>query len=253
MLMALCRNTCDVIYSEARKTTLGARICSVQLSPCFLKQAYPKLTITARCKDRLSILVTRKVVINDDRRFLAIEDELDQIDACCINLFRHEHLLDIFWELSEGAQGSQEVAVSELSLVNVVGLDTVLEDVDWVVDLSGASPRKGVIHSTVNLIINSWIVERGTLRTEIGVGIRLACFNSPLNESLHLVCLHLLLCEGVQRLLASGFNDWLGSITRRRVAASNVSAFYHFPLFLYMLDILGDTLGETSCSLIATS
>ena len=100
MLMALCGDTRDVIDSEARKTTLSARICPVQLSPCFFKQAYPKLTITACGKDRLSILVTGKEVINNNWRFLTIKDEPNQIDACCIDLFRHEHLLDIFWELS---------------------------------------------------------------------------------------------------------------------------------------------------------
>ena len=184
--MALCRNTHDVIRSEARKTALCSSICPVQLRPSFLKQAHPKLAITASSKDRLSIH-TREEVINDNRRFLAIEDEFDHVNACCIYLFRHKHLLDTFWELSKGAQGSQEVTVSKLSLIDVVGLNSILENVNRVVDLSGTPPRERVIEAPVNLIINSWIIERGALRFEIGVCIRHARGNSPFHESLHLV------------------------------------------------------------------
>ena len=73
----------------------------MQLCPSFLEYADPKLAITARRKARLPICTTWEEIIDDDRRFLAIEEKLDHVNACCINLFRHKHLLDAFGELSQ--------------------------------------------------------------------------------------------------------------------------------------------------------
>ena len=103
VLMTLWRYTHDVTGRKAWKTTLSSCICSMQLRPSFLEQAHPEFTITASSKARLSIRTTWKEIINDDRRFLAIEEKFDQVNACWIYFFGYKHLHDAFRELSKRA------------------------------------------------------------------------------------------------------------------------------------------------------
>ena len=117
----------------------------MELRPSFLEQAHPDLTITTRSEAGLPVRTARQEIINDDGRFLAIEEKLDQVNACSIDLFRHEHLLDALGELGQRAQGSQEVTVAKLSLIDIVGLDSILEDIRRFVDLPGTLPCEGVV------------------------------------------------------------------------------------------------------------
>ena len=87
--------------SEARKATLGSRICSMKLRPSFFEQANPEFTITASSKARLSISTTWEEIIDNDRRFLAIEEKFDHVNACSIDFFRYKHLHDAFRELGQ--------------------------------------------------------------------------------------------------------------------------------------------------------
>ena len=143
--MTLGRYTHDVTGCEAWKTALGPRICSMQLRPSFLEQTDPKFAITARRKARLSVLSTWEEIIDNDRRFLAIEEKFDHVNACCIYFFRYKHLHDAFRELGQRAQGSQEIAITKLTLIDVIGLDSILKYISRFVYLAGTLPCERIV------------------------------------------------------------------------------------------------------------
>ena len=143
--MTLGRYTHDVTGCKAWKTALSSRICSMQLRPSFLEQADPKFAITARRKARLSVFCTWEEIIDNDRRFLAIEEKFDHVNACCIYFFRYKHLHDAFRELGQRAQGSQEIAITKLTLINVIGLDSILKYIGRLVYLTSTFPCERVI------------------------------------------------------------------------------------------------------------
>ena len=124
----------------------------MQLSPGFFEKRYPDFSVAARGESGIAILGHWQVIINDHRGLLAVQKEADQVDASLVNLLSHEHLFDAFGELSERAKRSQIVAVAKLTLVDIVRFYTVLEYINWLVDLAGAFPLKRVIRLLVHFV-----------------------------------------------------------------------------------------------------
>ena len=99
------------------------------------------------------------MIIDNNRRFLTVQEEHDHVNTGFVDLFCNEHGFDALRELCQRAQRGQEVAISELTLVDVVRLNTVLENVDRVEDLTGSLPFKRVESSLVNIHVDVLIVE----------------------------------------------------------------------------------------------
>ena len=72
----------------------------MELGPGFLEETDPKLIISASREARLAISSNREMLVHNNRRFLTIEEELNQVNTCLIDSLGHKHLLDAIWELS---------------------------------------------------------------------------------------------------------------------------------------------------------
>lgn len=102
----------DVRLSEARETTLCARICPVQLSPGLLEDADPDLTIAAGSKCRLSTPFNWQVIIHDDWSLHTVDVEDNHVDAGGIDLLRDEDASDAIFKFGQRAERRQEVTVA---------------------------------------------------------------------------------------------------------------------------------------------
>ena len=132
----------------------------MEFGPGLLEETDPKFTIPARCKARLTVGAHWKVIIDNDGGLLAVQVKNDHVDSSLVDLLSHEHLLDAFGELGQRAQSGQEVAVTELTLIDVIRFNAVLEYVNWVENLAGALPFKRVECPCVNFFIDTWVVKR---------------------------------------------------------------------------------------------
>ena len=132
----------------------------MKLGPSFFKDTDPEFAVPARGETRLAIRSYRKVIIDNNGCFLAIQEENYHVDSSLVNLLSDEHLFDTIRELSQRAESGQEITISELTLIDVIWLNTILKNVDWVEDLAGAFPFERVERSRVNVPINVWVVQR---------------------------------------------------------------------------------------------
>ena len=160
MLMTLRWNSHNVRSCKAWQATLCPCVSSMELGPGLLEETNPDFAVPARCKARLAIGTHRKMIIDNNGSLLTVQVENDHVDSSLVNLLSQEHLLDAIGKLGQRAQSGQEVAVTELTLVDVVGFNAVLENVDWVEDLAGALPFERVERPRVNVSIDGWVVKR---------------------------------------------------------------------------------------------
>ena len=137
---ALTGDAHDVAGSKAGKATLSTGIRPMELRPCLLEEADPELPVTASRKDGLSSSVHRKVIVYDYRHLIAIDVEPYKVDTGLVDLLGVKEGLYAVRELGQRTQGCQEVAVAQLALVDVIGLNPTFKDVNRVEDLTGPLP-----------------------------------------------------------------------------------------------------------------
>ena len=206
MLVRLRGHAHDVRGCEARQATLRPRIGAMELGPGLFEETNPELTVSARRERWLTIGSAWQVLIDEDRRFLSVQEESNHVDARLVDLLGDKHGLDSLWELGERAQRGQKVAVAQLALVDVVRLDAVLEDEQRVVDVTGTLPSEFVVGRGVCLQVYFRIVERLAFWRELRVSPRLSLLNNLVHLALHGEALSFLLVERGLRLLRHGLD-----------------------------------------------
>ena len=83
---------------------------------------------------------------------MPIQEEFDQVDACGIDLLSQEHGPDAVRHFGQRAQSGQKVAIAQAPLIHIIGLNTVLKDVQLIVDLTCPLPAVAVVSLDVNLV-----------------------------------------------------------------------------------------------------
>lgn len=73
----------------------------------------------------VSVLVQGEEVIDNDSDGHAESIEVDGVDSVSVDIIVEEHLLDGAWDLSHSGGGGKEPTVTELTLLDVVRVDTV--------------------------------------------------------------------------------------------------------------------------------
>lgn len=170
---------------KRRPTTLCARVRSMELRPSFLKQRNPDFLSFTWCKRDSPILIYWQIVINHDRSPDSVDVEVHQVAACRVYLFSVEKMLDSFGFFGQRTQNRKEIAVPKCPLLNIVRINSIRENSDWIVDFASSFPRMLSETSTriINFRIQNWF--RARLKCWICPG--LASCNNIVNESFRLL------------------------------------------------------------------
>ena len=123
----------------------------MKLGPGLLEETDPELVVSACRKRWLSFGVAGEEFINEYGRFLTIQEESHHVDASLVHLLGDEHGLDALGELSQRAQGGEEVAVAKCTLVDIIRLNTILKDVDRVEYLTSSLPCELIESVTISI------------------------------------------------------------------------------------------------------
>ena len=100
----------------------------MNLCPCFLKQHYPQLISISLREAWFSIAVTWNMVIDNNGLSLSIFVHSNSIYALLVHLLGDKHPHDSLGVLGQHRDGTQEVTVTQGSLLDVGGLDVSEED-----------------------------------------------------------------------------------------------------------------------------
>ena len=98
----------------------------VDLGPGLLHDEDPEL-IAIGTRKHEAVVESWEEVINHDTLMLSIFGQLDRVDALLVKLPRDKESPDSVRSLGNASQHTQEIAVAEASLLDVVGLDLVGE------------------------------------------------------------------------------------------------------------------------------
>lgn len=127
----------------------------MELSPRFLEQAHPHLTLAARGKNWHSrFRVHRQVVVDHHRGQLPIDVELDQVNPGLVLCLGQKHGLDAEGLLCQGRERRKEVAVAKQALVYVIWFDSIKEYVTLRVNLTRSLPFQVLENLRVAFIVN---------------------------------------------------------------------------------------------------
>ena len=102
-------------------------VTSMQLCPTFLKKTHPQLITFALCETTPAFFC-REIIINYDGGFNSIYPEFKQIDTSFIYFLVDKTLLNSFRELCHRRKSAQKVAITQLSLGNVIWRDFIFKD-----------------------------------------------------------------------------------------------------------------------------
>ena len=128
-----------MIRGETGQSTLGASVGAMQLSPSFLQDGDPELAVSARCEGSGPVAFAGKIVVDDDRLLIAIDEHLYHVNACSVDLLGHKHRLDSLLKLRQRAQCSQKITVAQLPLIDVIRVDAALKHL-WILKDLACSP-----------------------------------------------------------------------------------------------------------------
>jgi len=99
----------------------------MQLCPTFLKKTNPQLITFALCETTPAIF-GREIIINYDGGFNSIYPEFKQIDTSFIYFLVDKALLNSFRELCYRRKSAHKVAITQVSLGNVIWRDFIFKD-----------------------------------------------------------------------------------------------------------------------------
>ena len=87
---------------------------------------------------------TGQIVIDPDWKLLAVHKECHEIDSCTVCLSCVEASLDPLWILGHRRKHSQEVTVAEGTLTDIVGLNSINENLKFGVNIRCSFPFDSV-------------------------------------------------------------------------------------------------------------
>ena len=175
VLNALWRYPHDVSGSKWWKSTLSPGVVSMELSPRFLEQAHPHLTLAARGKNWHSrFRVHRQVVVDHHRGQLPIDVELDQVNPGLVLCLGQKHGLDAEGLLCQGRERRKEVAVAKQALVYVIWFDAIKEYVTLRVNLTRSLPFQVLENLRVAFIVNLRVKKWPCFRRKVFIDPRIA-------------------------------------------------------------------------------
>jgi hypothetical protein len=90
------------------------------------------------------------------------------------------------FDFCHGRKHGQKVTVSEHSLVNIVGVDIVDEDLGAVIDFAKTTPVDSIVETFLDRVV-LWIPEARTIGLEIRVSPRLTLSNNIIDKILFLL------------------------------------------------------------------
>ena len=140
VMVRLRWNTHDVRGCKAGQTPLRASVGAMELGPSFLQDGDPELAISARCEGSGPVAFAGKIVVDDDRLLIAIDEHLYHVNACSVDLFGHKHRLDSLFKLRQRAQCSQKITVAQLPLIDVIRMNAALKHLWILKDLTCSPP-----------------------------------------------------------------------------------------------------------------
>lgn len=119
-------NSRDMYASVIRSPTFDTLVAPVQFGPRFFYQANPYFRFTTVSEAEPSVQ-SRKIVINDDSPTHSIKEEIEQVTARFIDLLGVEERVNVSGIFCHRTKHSQQVTISKHTLINVVGVDSILE------------------------------------------------------------------------------------------------------------------------------
>ena len=171
-------NTCEVW-----EPTFDSAESAMHFGPSFLNQDWPDLsTMTGAECNSVRSFVYRYLVIDDDWRLGPINIQENAVDSCLVGIFSSQEIEDLFWELTHGAHYGQEIAVSKISLLNIIWMDSIDNHLRVFNDLSNSLPLQSIIHFFLvlgNVII--LIINGADLCGEILINVLLSLLNNRLH------------------------------------------------------------------------
>jgi len=131
-----------MIASVITSTAGSPKVSSLQFCPRFLNKDNPKLTLSVAFGEGWLAPLAGDPVIDQDSSFVAIDVEINHVASCIVSLIIFKQILNILWFLSDGSQCCQVIAVSNTTLLNILGGDVIIVKCDIVKDIASALPCK---------------------------------------------------------------------------------------------------------------
>ena len=174
----LAGSSSQEVESFLRETAYDVLVVAIGLGPNFLEERTPDATIMGFLLiDKLHFAtfdLAREVIVNGYHGGFTFNEDLEGVDAL-LRVgpdLRDEDLLDSFVSFSDRRAGSQEVAVTKFSLLNVPRIVLCAESGSVRDDVSGSSPLD--VGASLIRMDGSMVVR------EVFVFVGLVCFQNSL-------------------------------------------------------------------------
>jgi len=108
-----------MVSGVGRPAKVSPTITAIHFRPDFLEEKDPKLAIIRLATPRLSIVIARKPVVNNDSRFNTVDPHFNGIDSTFVHFLCDKHVFDSCWNLSKRRKRSNVVAITNTTLFDV--------------------------------------------------------------------------------------------------------------------------------------
>jgi hypothetical protein len=119
--------TDHVLGCMSSLTALSAHERTVDLRPSFFEKHSPKLILLGLTESRLPVYSWEPIVDND-RSFFTIDVHGDAVDTGRIRLSYFNSIPDTSRFFGARTQNGQEVTITELTLVDIIWINVLIED-----------------------------------------------------------------------------------------------------------------------------
>lgn len=142
MIEVVAGDAVHVGRSKVAETPFRVMIVAMQFGPGFLEKDRPQLGLVCRTESR-SAAIARNRVVNCDRCFEPIHVEVDEVDTGSVGLFGLKHPLDLVGSFRQRRNRCQVIAIAQLALVDIIGMNSAAEQFVAVLpDFLGSLPLK---------------------------------------------------------------------------------------------------------------
>jgi len=140
VILSPCCSTVQVLGSKAWDSSDSVSIATVELGPGLLNKVHPVRLISGSSKSWSTIAVNWDVVVDKNDFLVSIDVHLDTVDTSIIGISVQEKTLNISGLGGDASHGSDKVAVSDFTLLDLSWEWSSIEDASTWIDLAESSP-----------------------------------------------------------------------------------------------------------------